>query len=171
MNQLTRITQMIQSNKLINSIYCWPFSENLRVRWLFLVFFLINRIYSIIPVAQSQSTQSPILWERIDWITNQLARKRKWINSISFATKMNRFKSINSVELTGTQACIEYCRKQLWLVEKRILLYFVFLYFVDIPYFVPSETDLTRLLTGTVRGWRSDTIYSVYFNFVGQIKG
>ena len=41
--------------------------------------FWINSIDSIIPIPQSQSTQWPSLWKRIDSITNQLTWKRNCI--------------------------------------------------------------------------------------------
>ena len=91
---------------------CWSFLETLRFRWLFLKTFhfvdlfrisWINWIDSTIPDAQTQLTQSTSLWKRIDSITNQLSWKRNWINLINFAEKMNRFKSINSIDLIGIQ--------------------------------------------------------------------
>ena len=68
--------------------------------------FWINWVHSITPVAQNQSTQSPTVWKRIDSITNQLAWKRNWINSINFMEKVNRFKSINSIEMIGLKIWI-----------------------------------------------------------------
>ena len=72
--KLSQKSNWSDSIKSIKSIYLWPFLgkysisltflQNLRYRLLFLVFFLINWIDSTIPVAQSQSTQSPtpLLW-------------------------------------------------------------------------------------------------------------
>ena len=60
--------------------------RNVRLRWPFLVYWT-NSIDLIIPVPQSQSTQSPTLWIRIDSVTNQLTWKTDWINSTNFAEK------------------------------------------------------------------------------------
>ena len=47
--------------------------------------FWINSIDSVIPVPQSQATQSPTLWKQIESVTNQLKWKTNWIDSINFA--------------------------------------------------------------------------------------
>ena len=65
--------------------------------------FWINWIDSIMLVAQSQSTQSPTLWKRIDSMTNQLAWKTNWINSINFAEKWIDSNQPIRVELIGMQ--------------------------------------------------------------------
>ena len=102
LNELTRITQTIQSNKSMNS--CWllfgkpsllltfleylrfrrPFMESLPFRWPFLTF------YESIELIQSfQSLEvnrlSHLLYENESTrITNELALRRNWINSIVF---------------------------------------------------------------------------------------
>ena len=101
LDQLTTITQMIESNQSINSIYCWHIFRKIvdiiclkpLAVW---GIFWINWNDSIIPVAQIQSAQSHSLWKRIDSITNQLGGKRNWINSIKFAGK-NELIQINQL--------------------------------------------------------------------------
>ena len=116
LNEVERMTQIIQSNQSINSICMLTFfgksSISLTFFWktfdlvdLFWIFW-INSIDSIISVAQSQSTQSPTLWKRIHSVTNQLTWKRNRNDSVNCAEKKNKFKSINSVELIGIQVCI-----------------------------------------------------------------
>ena len=92
---------------LQNVRFCWLFWGNDRFRWPFLGIFWINSIdlMIIMPVPQSQSTQSLTLWKQIDSVTNQLTWKWDWIDSINFAEKMNWFKLVNSVELIGIQVC------------------------------------------------------------------
>ena len=124
LNQVKRMTQMIQSTQSMDLIYQlnqlnsiqyfvdlfwenhlfrWPFSEKTFDFFDLFWIFWINSIDSIKPVPKNLSTQSPILWKRIDSVTNQLTWEKNWINSINFPEKMNRFKSIDSVELNRIQ--------------------------------------------------------------------
>ena len=102
--QSSQRTDSYDSIKSINQlkIYVDLFWEIFNFVHLFGIFW-INSIDTIIPAPQSQSTQSPTLWKRIDSVTNQLTWERNWIDSINFAEKMNWFKSINSVEMIGKQ--------------------------------------------------------------------
>ena len=107
LNQVKRMTQMIQSNQSISAIYIstslgkssisltffWKtfdfidlFLGNVRFRWPFGIFW-INSIDSIIPIPKSQSTQLPTFWKWIYSVTDQLAWKRNWSDSINFAEK------------------------------------------------------------------------------------
>ena len=94
MNRLNQVkkTQMVQSNQSTqyicwpfgkSSISCWPFFVKRSISLTFFGIFWINSIDSIIPVPQSQSTQSPTLWKRIDSVT----KWRNRIDSINFAKK------------------------------------------------------------------------------------
>ena len=96
LNQVKRMTQMIQSTQSMDLIYQlnqlnqlnsiqyfvdlfwenhlfrWPFSEKTFDFFDLFWIFWINSIDSIKPVPKNLSTQSPILWKRIDSVTNQL---------------------------------------------------------------------------------------------------
>ena len=115
LNQVKRMTQMIQSTQSMDLIYQlnqlnqlnsiqyfvdlfwenhlfrWPFSEKTFDFFDLFWIFWINSIDSIKPVPKNLSTQSPILWKRIDSVTNQLTWektestqsifRKKWIDS------------------------------------------------------------------------------------------
>ena len=129
LNQVKRMTQMIQSTQSMDLIYQlnqlnqlnsiqyfvdlfwenhlfrWPFSEKTFDFFDLFWIFWINSIDSIKPVPKNLSTQSPILWKRIDSVTNQLTWEKTESTQSIFRKKMNRFKSIDSVELNRIQVC------------------------------------------------------------------
>ena len=130
LNQVKRMTQMIQSTQSMDLIYQlnqlnqlnsiqyfvdlfwenhlfrWPFSEKTFDFFDLFWIFWINSIDSIKPVPKNLSTQSPILWKRIDSVTNQLTWEKTESTQSIFRKKMNRFKSIDSVELNRIQVCL-----------------------------------------------------------------
>ena len=133
-NQINQWTQYI----------CWPFfgkhSISLTFFWKtydFVDLFWIFWINSIIPIPQSQSTQSHTLWKRNDSVTNQLTWKRNRINSINFAEKINRFKSIDSVEWLGIQV---------WLLHTHLVcvLYRSFVENICTSESVPVHKDVSK---------------------------
>ena len=117
LNQLTRITQMIQSGQSITSICCWPFIRKTFGKHLGYIFSIFEPIelYSIIPIGQSQSTQS-LLYES-ELTQSPITSLGKGTESINqfCGKKMIRFKSIKSIEL------IELIGMQIWIDADKCL--------------------------------------------------
>ena len=115
--ELTQSIQKNDSNALIKSnnqlnIYLltfleslpfrWPFLENVRFRWPF--WDILNQLNRFNRTSPSKSIGSVTYLTKTNWLSHQsLTWKRNWIKLINFAEKMNRFKSINSVELIRIQ--------------------------------------------------------------------
>ena len=133
----TQSIQMNDSNDSIRSInrlniyvdIFWnpsislTFLENVRSRWHFLGYF------EWIQLIQWQSIDSVTYFTKTNWLSLQSNHLEKWLNQFNqFRRKMNRFKSINSVELFGIQVCFGfslgidtpgYLTLNKWLLDKN----------------------------------------------------
>ena len=123
LNQVKRMTQMIQSTQSMDLIYQlnqlnqlnsiqyfvdlfwenhlfrWPFSEKTFDFFDLFWIFWINSIDSIKPVPKNLSTQSPILWKRIDSVTNQLTwKKLNQLNQFSGKNESIQVNRLSRVE-------------------------------------------------------------------------
>ena len=115
------MTQIIQWNQSINSIlyvdlfweifyfvdffflenvqFRWSFLGNVRFRWPFLgrSIQFINSIASIIPVSQSQSTQSPRYFMKTNWLSHQSTHFEKELNRFNHVCGKNELIQVNEL--------------------------------------------------------------------------
>ena len=108
-----------KSNQSINSIYMLTFfgksSISLPFFWKTFDFVdlcwhfwdILNQFNWFYHTSPSKSIDSVTYFMKANWLSHQSNHAEKELNRISqFFRKMNRFKSVNSVELIGTQICL-----------------------------------------------------------------